>query len=415
MNQLIKDRKYIFSKFNYILITILPITLLVGSMASNITVVLIGLFFIIDSIIRKNNFFLEDKNFYFLIIIYLYLIFNSIFISNHPEAPFKALAFIRFILLAYAINFYFKLYNNSFLKMWALIFLIVSFDILFEFFSGKNILGFESTYKGRIASFTRDELKIGGFYFGFLFICLAFFENKKKLFGLFFIIFFIIALIIGERSNFLKIFIMYFIYLLFFINISYLKKLAIIFLIPTLGILLINNSTVLEKRYKSSKYSSLIKIFNQTEKNNLIEIIKKDIHLSHYYISIKILKENFVFGKGFKTYRIESFNEKYFDDNFKFTVGYGSTHPHQLHFELLSEFGILGYLLIVTNLLFVLVRSLYDKKEFLMKSGFLFIFATLVPLLPSGSFFTSYVATIFFINYSFLMKTNTNAKQIYKL
>ena len=180
MNQLIKDKKYIFSKLNYILITILPVTLLAGSMVSNITVVLISLFFIIDSIIRKNNFFLKDKNFYFLIIIYLYLIFNSIFISNHPEALFKAIAFIRFILLAYAINFYFKLYNNSFLKIWTLIFLVVSFDILFEFFVGKNILGFESTYGGRIASFTGDELKIGGFYFGFLFICLAFFEKKKK-------------------------------------------------------------------------------------------------------------------------------------------------------------------------------------------------------------------------------------------
>ena len=75
---------------------------------------------------------------------------------------------------------------------------------MFEFFVGKNILGFESSYYGRIASFTGDELKIGGFYFGFLFICLAF-ENKKKLFGLFLIIFFVIALIIGERSNFLKI------------------------------------------------------------------------------------------------------------------------------------------------------------------------------------------------------------------
>ena len=75
MNQLIKDKKYIFSKFNYILITILPVTLLAGSMISNTTVVLIGLFFIIDSIIRKNNFLLKDKNFYFLIIIYLYLIF----------------------------------------------------------------------------------------------------------------------------------------------------------------------------------------------------------------------------------------------------------------------------------------------------------------------------------------------------
>ena len=126
MNQLIKNKKYLFSKFNYVLIAILPITLLAGSMVSNVSVVLISLFFVIDCIIRKNNFFLKDNNFYFLIVIYLYLIFNSIFISNHPEALFKAIAFIRFILLAYAINFYFKLYNNSFLKIWTLIFQIVS-------------------------------------------------------------------------------------------------------------------------------------------------------------------------------------------------------------------------------------------------------------------------------------------------
>ena len=65
MNELLRDKKYLFSKFNYILITILPITLLVGSMVSNITVILISLFFIIDLIIRKNNFFFKDNNFYF--------------------------------------------------------------------------------------------------------------------------------------------------------------------------------------------------------------------------------------------------------------------------------------------------------------------------------------------------------------
>ncbi len=407
MNQLIKDKKYLFSKFNYILITILPITLLVGSMASNITVVLISLFFVIDSIIRKNNFFLKDNNFYFLIVIYLYLIFNSIFISNHPDAFLKSLAFIRFILLAYALNFYFKIYNNSFLKTWAFTFLIVSFDILIEFFFGKNILGFESNYEGRIASFTGDELKIGGFYFGFLFICLAFFENKKKLFGLLLIIFFIIALLIGERSNFLKIFIMYFMYLLFFINISYIKKLVIIFLIPIFSFILINNSNVLEKRYKS-----LIRIFDQSKINyNLIELVKSDRHLTHYYISIKIFKENMIFGNGFKTFRTESYNKKYFDKNINFSVGHGSTHPHQLHFEILSEFGLIGYLLIMSNLLFILIRGLYGKKEFLMKSSQLFIFATLIPILPSGSFFTSYVATIFFINYSFLIKINNVIKK----
>ncbi len=402
MNQLIKNKKYLFSKFNYVLIAILPITLLAGSMVSNVSVVLISLFFVIDCIIRKNNFFLKDNNFYFLIVIYLYLIFNSIFISNHPEAIFKSLAFIRFILLAYAINFYFKLYNNSFLRIWAFVFLIVSFDILFEFFVGKNILGFESIYSGRIASFTGDELKIGGFYFGFLFICLAFFANKKKLFGLLFLIFFVIAILIGERSNFLKIFIMYFMYLLFFINISYIKKLAMILLIPILSIILITNSAILETRYKS-----LTKIFDQSKKNdNFIDIVKNNRHLTHYYISTKIFKENIIFGKGFKTYRMESYNEKYFDENINFSVGHGSTHPHQIHFEILSEFGLLGYLLIMCNLLFILIRGIYDEKEFLTKSSLLFIFATLVPILPSGSFFTSYVATIFFINYSFLIKTN---------
>ena len=126
---------------------------------------------------------------------------------------------------------------------------------------------------------------------------------------------------------------MYFIYLLFFINISYLKKLVIIFfLIPIIGILLINNSTVLENRYKSSKYFNLMKIFNHDEKNNLIEIIKKDTHLSHYYISLKILKENFIFGKGFKTYRIESYNKKYFDDNFNFTVRLWFYSPSSITF-----------------------------------------------------------------------------------
>ena len=47
-----------------------------------------------------------------------------------------------------------------------------------------------------------------------------------------------------------------------------------------------------------------------------------------------------------------------------------------------------------------ITQIIYNKKEFLVKSSFLFITATLVPFLPSGSFFTSYGATIFFINYS---------------
>ena len=150
MNQLIKDKKYLFSKFNYFFITILPITLLAGSLISNLAIILIGLFFIFDLIDRKNNFILKDKNFYFLILIYFYLILNSLFISSNPEAFYKSLAFIRFILLAYALNFYFEIFNRSFLKIWALIFIIVTLDIFIEFSFGKNIFGYESNYYGRL-------------------------------------------------------------------------------------------------------------------------------------------------------------------------------------------------------------------------------------------------------------------------
>ena len=95
-------------------------------------------------------------------------------------------------------------------------FLIVSFDIFFEFYMGKNILGFSSNYHGRVASFSGDELKVGGYYFGFLFLAMAFFENNKKLFIIFLIIFLLAALLIGERSNFIKIFFMCILFFIFY-------------------------------------------------------------------------------------------------------------------------------------------------------------------------------------------------------
>ena len=43
------------------------------------------------------------------------------------------------------------------------------------------MLGFESVYEGRIASFTGDEVKIGGFYFGFILLSLNFIYEKKNI------------------------------------------------------------------------------------------------------------------------------------------------------------------------------------------------------------------------------------------
>ena len=49
-----------------------------------------------------------------------------------------------------------------------IIYIIVTIDIIFEFVVGYNLLGLKSTYPGRIASFTGDEMKIGAYFYGFL-------------------------------------------------------------------------------------------------------------------------------------------------------------------------------------------------------------------------------------------------------
>ena len=404
MNQSLSEKINLTTKINYFLILILPISLLVGSAISNAIILIIGLLFIFDLYQRKNLVFFHDFNFYFLIIIYIYLILNSVFIAKNEDSIVRAIGFIRFIFLSYAIFFYFSFFKKKIVKFWFIIFLIVSIDILIEYIFGKNILGFTSDYPGRIASFTGDELKIGGFYFGFILIGLTFLSNKDKKLQVFLsLIFFVIALIIGERSNFLKIFIMYSLFFTFFFNISYLKKILILIFLSFLTFVIILKSPVLSSKFYNHIFDDYYEMFKKGESFDKDKVIRSNQHFAHYYTAILIFNENKIFGSGIKTFRIESFKEKYNSiDKF-----YGqSTHPHQIHFEFLSELGIVGYILIISNFVYVLRKNIIQKKDFLIKSGILFLTASLIPVLPSGSFFTSYGAAIFWINYSFLIKKN---------
>jgi len=408
MNQLLNNKNSLCAKLNYILIIILPVTLFIGSLISNLTVLFICVLFIIDLIKKKNFFLIKDFNFKFLLIIYGYLIINSLFVSYNSESLFKTVVFIRFFILSYALYYYFDLFKNDFLKFWFIIFLIVSLDILFEFYVGKNILGFSSVYHGRIASFSGDELKVGGFYFGFLFISLCFLSDKKKaLFILFSSFFFIIALLIGERSNFLKVLLMYIFFFMLFVDISKMKKLFYVALLIIVSTIIINSIPQLKGKFYYHVFKTYAKELENNKKLDYETIIKKNQYLSHYYTALMISKDNLLFGSGFKTFRFESYKEKYTKKEDGFIFG-ASTHPHQTHFELLAEIGIIGYLLIISNLIFILYRQIKLDKSFLTKSSILFILASLVPLLPSGSFFTSYGATIFFINYSFLIRLKRN-------
>lgn len=415
MNQLIKNNNNIFSKFNYFLILILPISLLAGSLVSNITIILICLIFIIDLIQRKNFFLLKDKNFNFLFLIYIYLILNSLIISQNTDSLTRAIGFIRFVLLAYAIIFYLKFYSDNFLKYWTILFIFVSFDILYEYIFGFNILGFSSSYEGRMASFTGDELKIGGFYFGFFAISLIYMFRTKKFYFYFCSIFFlIIAAIIGEKSNSVKILILFLFLIYFLFDKKKIIKTFLILILSTSLILMINLNKDLRESFLGElpviKHAAVIlhHIYpapfaskNVSENKNFKEHILSTRYFAHYSAALEMTKENPIFGIGLKNFRHESIKKKYKYEG----IWGGSTHPHQIHFEILSELGIFGYILILLNLAYVLFlqRNNLDILKFI---GISFIATTFIPFLPSGSFFTSYGATMFFINYAFLINLN---------
>ena len=82
-----------------------------------------------------------------------------------------------------------------------------------------------------------------------------------------------------------------------------------------------------------------------------------------------------------------------------------ATHPHQIYFELLSEHGILGTLLILAVFSFLLLRGFkanIEEKNFIGIGCFCYLFTVFTPLIPSGSFFSDYNISLFFINLSIM-------------
>jgi len=135
-------------------------------------------------------------------------------------------------------------------------------------------------------------------------------------------------------------------------------------------------------------------------------IYKHSPYGAHYDAALKIFYENKITGVGLKNFRMISADKRFENKEFQYTDSRFSTHPHQTHFEILAETGVIGYMLF---LLLFYMSIKFSLKEFkrsnnpFQLSSTLFIISSLIPFLPSGSFFTTYGATIFWINFGILL------------
>ena len=405
-NNLNKLRKNSFNLFfSILIISCFPLFLLFSSLLTNLfTIILIFLFLNRLKFEPKN--LIKDKILFLLILFWFFILislFNSI---NFENSISRSIGFLRFILFSYAVAYYVKLDNFKYFKIiiliWFFIFSVTSIDLFIEYILGHNLLGNTSYMKGRLSGFLGNELKIGNYYLGFYFLILAFSVQffKQKFLNIFIIIFISsIALLIGERANFIKIILGLSIFLVFYENIIIKNKIIFFGLVLSCAIIFVNFNSEFKTRYKTQFYTPL-----KTE--GIIKYIKGIPYGAHFSTAYKIFKENPINGIGLKNFYFECGKDKYIDKEFAFNHARCSTHPHQLHLEILSHIGIFGYLVFIYLFLyfiyFGLQNYLRNKDPYLLAS-LVFIFVSIFTPVPSGSFFTTYGATIFWLNFGLVL------------
>ena len=402
--------------FLKILVIFFPILIILGPFFIN----LFSLIFSCYSIINYKNFHrlkILDKNKIIIFFSFIFLIFpfNSV---NFENSFFKYVSFLRFPLMFFGLIFFLNNQNlgeNILQKMYknfCIILIIITIDVIKEYISGSNILGFSSNYAGRIASFTNDELIIGYIYvFLSLFSIVYIYKNSSIFFfNIVIISLIIISFLIGERSNFIK---LTFLLTTFFtlvtltsMKLNIKKKLSIIILF---FLFIVSAAEISKNTYVGKKlFFSFDKMINYENKKIKIDL-KNDFfdtkHSAHYITAYRIFIDNPIFGIGINNFFIESNKIKYrLKKN-----NQSSTHPHQVYLEIISELGLVGSLYFIFIFFYPIYLSLKifckTKNTYILSHLFLHIFF-IFPILPSGSIFGTVIGVPFWLNLAILFYLN---------
>ena len=366
----------------------------------NIILVLSSFIFIFEIIKNKNFELVKLKWVYFYLIFIFFNIINAFFASDFLSAIKSSISQLRF--LFFSLFIYVCIFNiknfNVILNTWLALLFFISLDGIYQNFFGVNFFDIQVN-PSRISGLFGNELVLGS-YLTFSSIPLFFFHiNKIKNYNFFkkiviiliYAIIFFTIIISTERM----VTIVSFLCLIFIIT-FYLKIKKALMLLTILSIFL------------SILYYKNIK-FNQ--RFNEAFLILNNFHESSYgrlyESSYKLFKENIFFGVGLKNYRVDC--NKQVDPRPNSIYQFCSSHPHNLYLELLSETGLIGFLLFCLSFFYLFLdlkkkmklkfkNNYFRDYSFLMYGNFLVIFFFLWPIKTSGSFFTTFNGSFFWFN-----------------
>jgi len=389
------------SFYAIVLISLLPVSILSSQILINFSVIVIDLLFLFFLIKEKNSYIFKDNLSILLFLFWILILISFLFSINFSNSFPRSFGFLRFILFIFAISYYLSFKEFKYFKfvliIWLIVFIFISSDLIGEYIFGKDIFGNVSYMPGRLSGVMGKELKIGNYYLGFYFFSIAAIATifkKKKLLIASIIIFTIVAFLIGERSNFLRILFGLIIFLFLWDEFKIKHKIYI-----SIALICFISLTIFYTEKMRSRYYDIF--VKNIVKNGISNYMHTSQYGAHYSTGIKIFKNYPITGSGLKNFYFECLNKKYEDKKFSFYAQRCTTHPHQFHIEILSQVGIFGYLSFLYIFIYFLGRGLilYNKnKNILHLSCLIFIFVSIFIPVPTGSFFTTYGATIFWLN-----------------
>ncbi len=128
--------------------------------------------------------------------------------------------------------------------------------------------------------------------------------------------------------------------------------------------------------------------------------------MTHATISLKMFKDNILFGHGIKMFRFKCGEKQYYINSRSCT-----THSHGIVLSFLSETGVIGVVFLIVTYFYLIKSILRFKIIYNINSTILIsIIIILFPSLPSGYFFNNFFSMVLYT----LVGLYLGSKKIFK-
>ncbi len=400
----------------------------------------------------------KKKEIIIFLILILLILLTTMFSDMETMSKLYSLSWLKFFLLFIFLFQFTNEMNEKKFKKYSKFFLYFFYILILDIFL-QRFLGYElfnnQLIEGRSTGPYTNKLIPGAIilFVGFLpfFFKIQEYVSKNKFIKATIIsnIFFISIFITGERMNTLMSF--FAILLITLILFRYKKFLISFLIIYILSIFLIlNNYEYDGNKYFASRFNDFLKYsklstksMNKSENSeslnltsssidnisdNEISIKKNEKSIfdnpwgAHYLTAFEIWKDHLFFGAGNKSFRYNCVNYNYIKSSKKNVRC--STHPHNIYLEILSEFGLIGFILFISLNLMILYKSLkYLKSCYkyklinnfnirLLISVFIIFILLIWPIKSTGRISSTFYGTIYWFYVFFLCTLNYKLKKI---